>query len=77
MGLPSKKRSKQQKRERRSHIKLVAASFTPCPKCKKPARPHRICPNCGYYKGRDILQKDLKAERKKKRVKKHEQKSTS
>ncbi|PIS41667.1 MAG: 50S ribosomal protein L32, partial [Candidatus Kerfeldbacteria bacterium CG08_land_8_20_14_0_20_42_7] len=48
-----------------------------CPKCKKPARPHRICPNCGYYKGRDILQKDLKAERKKKRVKKHEQKSTS
>jgi large subunit ribosomal protein L32 len=26
-----------------------------CPNCGEPHRPHRVCPNCGYYKGRTAV----------------------
>jgi large subunit ribosomal protein L32 len=26
-----------------------------CPQCGEPAIPHRICPACGFYKGRQVL----------------------
>jgi large subunit ribosomal protein L32 len=26
-----------------------------CPQCGAPYRPHRVCPACGYYKGRQIV----------------------
>ncbi|MFC1687189.1 50S ribosomal protein L32 [Patescibacteria group bacterium] len=75
MGLPKKKRSKQQKRERASHFALQQTSLSSCPKCKKPIRPHTVCTHCGYYKGRDVLKLDLKSERKKKKEKKREDKA--
>jgi len=43
-------------------------AFTKCPKCSKPILPHTICQNCGYYKGKeiiDVLKKLTKKERKK------------
>jgi len=30
----------------------------PCPQCRKPRRPHHICPNCGYYAGREVIKTD-------------------
>jgi large subunit ribosomal protein L32 len=26
-----------------------------CPQCRESKLPHRICPHCGYYKGREVL----------------------
>jgi large subunit ribosomal protein L32 len=26
-----------------------------CPKCSEPKLPHRICGNCGYYQGKQIV----------------------
>ena len=26
-------------------------TLAPCPKCGEMRVPHRVCPNCGYYKG--------------------------
>ena len=26
-----------------------------CPQCAAPYIPHRVCPACGYYKGRQIV----------------------
>lgn len=26
-----------------------------CPRCHEPKLPHRVCKNCGFYNGRDIL----------------------
>ncbi len=43
--------------------------LTVCPKCAKPVLPHNLCLNCGYYKGRqviDVLKKLTKKEKKKK-----------
>jgi large subunit ribosomal protein L32 len=30
----------------------------PCPNCKRPRRPHTVCPNCGHYgagSGREVI----------------------
>jgi large subunit ribosomal protein L32 len=27
-----------------------------CPQCNSPRRPHRVCPTCGTYKGREIVE---------------------
>ncbi|HOK78627.1 MAG TPA: 50S ribosomal protein L32, partial [Verrucomicrobiota bacterium] len=26
-----------------------------CPQCAEPYIPHRVCPACGYYKGRQVI----------------------
>lgn len=53
---------------RRSHHALVLAQTGGCPKCSKPILGHRACTNCGFYKGREVvnvLEKLDKKERKK------------
>jgi len=30
-------------------------TLSPCPRCRQPRIPHRVCPNCGYYHGREVL----------------------
>lgn len=61
-------------RMRRSHHALVAAQLSTCSHCGKALLPHVICQNCGYYKGRqviDVLAKLDKKERKKKEKELH------
>jgi len=73
MGLPSKRRTKQQKRERASHFALVEVGLTTCGHCKKKMLPHHVCPHCGYYRGRQVIKKDLFSKKKgKERNKKKE-----
>ena len=52
MALPKRRISKARKRLRRTHIKLQAPKLIECPQCREVRLPHRICGNCGYYKGR-------------------------
>ena len=51
MAVPKRRTSKSKKRMRRTHFKAVAPTLSPCPKCGEARVPHRVCPNCGYYKG--------------------------
>jgi large subunit ribosomal protein L32 len=37
---------------RRSHDALTPAGVGRCTRCQQAAMPHRICPNCGWYRGR-------------------------
>jgi len=37
---------------RRSHDALVPTVLGRCSRCQQAAMPHRICPNCGWYRGR-------------------------
>lgn len=51
MAVPKRRTSKSKKRKRRTHYKAAAPTLAPCPKCGEPRVPHRVCPNCGYYRG--------------------------
>ncbi|RDV83615.1 50S ribosomal protein L32 [Ammonifex thiophilus] len=55
MGVPKSRSSKQRKRLRRMHYKAEAPTLVACPRCKALKRPHAVCSNCGYYKGRQVL----------------------
>lgn len=55
MGVPKRKKSKSRKRQRqRSHRRETVAPQR-CPKCGAPRLPHRVCPSCGYYRGRQVV----------------------
>lgn len=66
MGLPSKKRTRQSKRERWAHIKLTPVTGTLCASCKAPVRPHQACAECGMYRGKavtDVKKRKVRAMR--------------
>ncbi len=54
MANPKRRHSQQRTSTRRAHDFLVAASVSECPNCHERKLPHRVCPKCGYYKGREI-----------------------
>jgi large subunit ribosomal protein L32 len=66
MALPKRKHSKSRRDKRRSaNSKLSAANLAICSQCKKPILPHRVCPHCGYYKGKPVVIIEAKEEKKK------------
>jgi large subunit ribosomal protein L32 len=52
MAVPKRKISKSRRDKRRTHKKADAPNLSPCPQCSEPRLPHRVCPECGHYKGR-------------------------
>ncbi|MBI5105250.1 MAG: 50S ribosomal protein L32 [Solirubrobacterales bacterium] len=55
MAVPKQKQSHARTSKRRATHKLEAPSFNACPHCHSPRRPHRVCPTCGYYGGREVV----------------------
>ncbi len=53
--LPKRRTSHARQGERRRHLGIKAPTLVPCPQCREPRLPHRVCPNCGSYNGRTIL----------------------
>lgn len=56
--LPKKKHSKGRKGSRAAHHGLTAPSLSECPQCHNAKLPHRMCKNCGYYNGREVVPLD-------------------
>jgi large subunit ribosomal protein L32 len=56
MALPKRKISKSRGRKRRTHQKVTLANLSTCSQCNEPKLPHHVCPNCGYYKGRAVIE---------------------
>jgi large subunit ribosomal protein L32 len=54
MAVPKRKTSKTRRDKRRTHDNLSVPHLTVCPVCHQPKRPHRVCPNCKQYKGREV-----------------------
>ena len=54
MAVPKKKTSKSKRDMRRSHDGISTPGVSICPQCKEPKVPHRACPSCGTYKGKDV-----------------------
>ncbi|MBJ7522124.1 MAG: 50S ribosomal protein L32 [Solirubrobacteraceae bacterium] len=55
MAVPKQKQSHSRTTKRRSQHKLTAPSYNSCPQCHSPRRPHRVCPTCGFYAGREVV----------------------
>ncbi|MCD4715386.1 MAG: 50S ribosomal protein L32 [Desulfobacterales bacterium] len=55
MAVPKKKTSKSKRDSRRSHDSVKLSKITTCPHCQEPVLPHRVCPECGQYRGRTII----------------------
>lgn len=56
MAVPKRRTSKTRKRKRRTHWKASAPDLVECPKCREPKLPHRVCPECGNYKGKKAIE---------------------
>ncbi len=54
--LPKRKTSHGRTRRRRSHDALRAMRLVECPTCHEMRLPHRVCPNCGTYRGMSVLE---------------------
>jgi large subunit ribosomal protein L32 len=53
--VPKKKTSKSSRDARRSHHALTPPTLTACPNCKAVKPAHQVCPECGAYGGRQIV----------------------
>ncbi|MDX1607885.1 MAG: 50S ribosomal protein L32 [Candidatus Spechtbacterales bacterium] len=76
MAVPKQRKTKSRRNNRRSHHALKKKSLTACKKCGELKMPHRVCQNCGTYKGReyiDITRKMTRREKKRKEKELEEQ----
>ncbi|NHM27545.1 50S ribosomal protein L32 [Desulfofundulus sp. TPOSR] len=55
MGVPKRKTSKRRARMRRAHWKIEAPGLVRCSQCRALIMPHRVCPECGYYKAKEVV----------------------
>ncbi len=57
MAVPKKKTSVSRKGLRRAgqHHKLYPKFTTKCSNCQDILLPHRVCPTCGFYRGKQVL----------------------
>ena len=55
MAVPKRRTSKSKKNMRRAHWKAQLPTATKCSHCHQPKQPHVVCPNCGYYAGREVI----------------------
>ncbi len=53
--LPKRKSTSGRRDRRRAHDALKTRNSVNCPNCGEPRLPHHVCPNCGYYQGREVL----------------------
>ncbi len=67
MALPKRQHSRQRGRKRRTHWKIKLGSLSVCSQCKKQIISHRVCPFCGYYKGKEVVDTMKKANKKAKK----------
>lgn len=58
MAQPKRRWSKQRTHTKRSTWKLEKPNFATCSHCHEPVMPHRVCSNCGYYDGKEIVVKE-------------------
>ena len=56
MAVPKKRMSSSRRDMRRSqNEKVQPPGLSPCPNCEEMMIPHRVCPACGHYRGREVI----------------------
>lgn len=57
MPVPKKRLGRSDQGHRRSNWKAVQPLVTYCPNCGAPKHSHKICGQCGYYRGRVVSER--------------------
>jgi len=55
MPNPKRRHSKARRDRRRTHDALDVMSASTCPNCNASKLPHRVCPVCGFYRGKQAV----------------------
>lgn len=55
MAVPRHKHTRSKVGKTRMHKNIKRVVLTVCPKCAKPILSHTACRNCGFYKGREVI----------------------
>jgi large subunit ribosomal protein L32 len=59
MAVPKRKTPRSKTHSRRSaNMKLALPAKSICPQCGAAKLPHRVCTNCGTYRGRQVIDVD-------------------
>lgn len=59
MAHPKRKTSKSRRDKRRTHYKSTVGTFMECSNCGAPVLYHRVCGECGHYKGKEAIEKEI------------------
>jgi large subunit ribosomal protein L32 len=58
MAHPKRKISKTRRDKRRTHDKATAPTLSTCQNCGATVQYHRVCSECGHYKGKLAIEKE-------------------
>jgi len=57
MAVPKQRKGRASVHSRRSaNDRIDAPSRSVCPQCGEAKLPHRVCPKCGFYKNREVIE---------------------
>jgi large subunit ribosomal protein L32 len=56
MAVPKRKSSNARSGSRRAHHAIKPRRLEYCPQCSTAVPSHRVCPNCGHYMGRTVVE---------------------
>ena len=56
MAVPKRRQSNSKTGRRRSHDAKKPKDLQYCPKCSSAVPSHVVCPKCGYYMGRVVVE---------------------
>lgn len=56
MALPKRKHSHSRTRKKRAHHGVKSSALSVCPQCRSSKPSFQVCPVCGYYKGKKVLE---------------------
>ncbi len=55
MPVPKRRTSSAKRDRRRAHDALSVPGLAKCSNCGASVTPHRVCPSCGHYRGRQVI----------------------
>ena len=59
MAVPKKRTSRTRRDKRRAQHGIKSVRLNECPRCHSPRLPHRVCPTCGTYAGREVIKHEI------------------
>ena len=65
MSVPKQRHTKGRRDRKRKRFAISAKNTQKCSKCGEQIMPHRLCPKCGFYKGKEVIDTLKKAKKKK------------